>query len=60
MKFSDTYEILGKAEIDGAIAWLKNYCNDNPRRSLSYAIDALVDEFYPNRMTKEPADAMKR
>jgi len=60
LKTSDTYDILGKADIDGALAWLRNYCNDNPRRSLSYAIDALIDEFYTKRITKEPADAMKR
>lgn len=60
VKTSDTYDILGKSDIDGAIAWLKNYCHENPRRSLSYAMDALVDELYPQRMTKEPADATKR
>jgi len=60
LKTSDTYDILGKLDIDGTIVWLKNYCNDNPRRSLPYAIDALVDELYPNRITKEPADTMKR
>jgi hypothetical protein len=60
LKTSDTYDIFGKLDIDGAVGWLKNYCNDNPHRSLSYAIDALVDELYPHRITKEPADTMKR
>ena len=60
LRTSDTYDILGKSDIDSALLWIKNYCNDNQRRSLSYAIDALVDELYPKRITKEPADTMKR
>src|SRR5262249_5481529 len=34
LKTADTYDIVGKADIDGALAWLKDYCTDNPYRSL--------------------------
>jgi hypothetical protein len=52
IKTDDTFDILGTSDIDAAILWIKNYCSNNPFKSLSYAVDIFVKEFYPYRTSK--------
>jgi hypothetical protein len=49
-----TYDILGATDIDGAMIWLENYCNQNPLKDFSVAVDAIVNEIDPKRTTKAP------
>ena len=48
------YSILGKTDINGAMLWLENYCNKNPLKNFVDAVQALVNELYPNRTTQAP------
>jgi hypothetical protein len=53
----DTYDILGKNNINDVLFWIENYCKNNPRAAFPGNIMIeLVIALAPNRITQEPAD----
>ena len=50
----DTVDIRGTADIDGMLWWLEQYSIKNPRHSFSRAVESLVADLYPKRMTRMP------
>jgi len=53
---NDTFNILRRANIAGAMLWIKNYCLNKPLDNIANAAEALVYEFYPNRTTQASAE----
>ena len=49
-----TYGILGSSDIDRAMLWLDDYCDQHPLRQFAIAVYTLVDELYPQRITQQP------
>ena len=49
-----TYDILGASDLDGAVLWMKNYCNAYPLERLSRGMESLVEELRPNRTVTRP------
>ncbi len=45
----NTYNILGRADVDSAMLWLENWCKANPLKPLNQGLDSLTDELYPTR-----------
>jgi hypothetical protein len=50
----DTYSILGSTDIKGAMAWIDNFCKENPLKSYAAALENLIDEAYPSRTVSAP------
>jgi hypothetical protein len=50
----DTVDMRGTTETDGLLLSLAQYCIKNPLHSFSRAVEALVKELYPKRMTHMP------
>ncbi len=50
----DTYSILGSTDIKGAMAWIDNFCKENPLTQHGIAINALIIELYPTRQRSSP------
>jgi hypothetical protein len=48
----NTLSILGNSDIEGAMLWIKNYCEKQPLDDISKALRALTIELYPNRIQK--------
>ena len=49
-----TVDIQGTTEIDGLLWWLDQYCIKYRHHSFSRAVESLVTELYPKRMTHMP------
>lgn len=54
LKTPDTYNILGSSDFNGVLLWIKNYCERNPLKHISDALETLTDELYQNRLKKAP------
>ena len=50
----DTVDIRGTTDIDGMLGWLEQRCIQNRQHSFSRAVEALVKDMYPQRMTHMP------
>jgi hypothetical protein len=50
----DTVDIRGTTDIDDMLRLLEQYCIKNPQHSFSRAVEALVKELYPKRITHMP------
>ena len=50
----NTYDIMGKRDIDSLRGWLDNYCKENPHKSFDDAVGALMSELHPKRLKEEP------
>jgi hypothetical protein len=50
----NTYNILGKSDLIGAMQWIKNYCEEHPAAGADSAMRYLVIELYPKRIQKKP------
>ena len=46
---SDTKNILGRNDLDGAMDFIENYCRENPMKSFAHSLGAVTDELYPGR-----------
>jgi len=49
-----TVDIRGTTDIAGMLGVLDQYCRKNPLHSFSRAVEALVKDLYPKRMTHMP------
>ena len=49
-----TVDMRGTTDIDGLLGWLEHYCVKHPRHSFSRAMESLVTDLYPKRMTHMP------
>ena len=54
MSQDDTYDILGDTDVDSAMAWIDKFCQENPLRSFSDALQMLKDELNPSRQKSSP------
>src|SRR3989442_11866438 len=50
----DTVDMRGTTDIDGMLGLLEHYCIENPLHSFSRAVESLVTNLYPKRMTHMP------
>lgn len=50
----ETVDIRGTTDIDGMLWSLEQYCIEKRQHSLSRAVEALVADLYPKRMTYMP------
>jgi len=50
----DVFNILGSTGLEGIYFWMDKYCQENPLDGVSYGMDVLVIELWPNR--KRTAD----
>jgi len=50
----DTVDIRGRTDIDGMLWSLEQYCIENRQHSFRRAVEALVKELSPQRMTHMP------
>jgi hypothetical protein len=50
----DTVDIRGTADIDGMLWLLEHYCIKHRAHSFSRAVESLVTDLYPKRMTHMP------
>ena len=50
----DTVDIRGTTDIDGMLWLLEQYCIKNPQHSFSRAMESLVADLYPKRITHMP------
>ena len=50
----ETYDVLGQSNVDGALLWLKNYCEKNPLEKLGKPMAELMAELYPKRNQMKP------
>lgn len=48
----NTYNLLGKSDMEGVMLWLENYCSKNPLNSFSQASGALLGALFVDRHTK--------
>ena len=42
----DTYDIQGSSDLEGHIGFLAKYCEENPLKQFSLALDSLVVELF--------------
>src|SRR5262249_43574059 len=49
-----TVDMRGTTDIAGMLGFLDQYCRKNPLHSFSRAVEALVKELYPKRITHMP------
>jgi len=49
-----TVDMRGTTDIDGMMVLIDKYCLENPLHSFSRAVESLVTELYPKRMTHMP------
>jgi hypothetical protein len=47
-------DMRGTTDSDGVLWLLEQYCLKNPQHSLSRAMESLVTDLYPKRMTHMP------
>ena len=50
----DTVDIRGRTDIDSMLWLLEQYCIKNRQYSFSHAMESLVADLYPKRMTHMP------
>ena len=50
----DTVDIRGTTDIDGMLELLEHYCIKNPLHAFSRAMESLMTDLYPKRMTHMP------
>jgi len=50
----DTVDMRGTTDIDGLLLSLAQYCIKHPHHSFSRAVESLVTDLYPKRMTHMP------
>jgi len=50
----DTVDIRGTTDIDGMLWSLEQYCIEHRQHSLSRAVESLVADLYPKRLTHMP------
>jgi hypothetical protein len=50
----ETVDIRGTTDIDGMVGFLEQYCRKHPLHSFSQAVEALVKDLYPKRLTHMP------
>src|SRR5215471_3151444 len=50
----ETVDMRGTTDIAGMLGLLDQYCRKNPLHSFSRAVEALVKELYPKRITHMP------
>jgi hypothetical protein len=50
----DTVDIRGRTDIDSMLWLLEQYCIKNRQHSFSHAMESLVTDLYPKRMTHMP------
>ena len=50
----DTVDIRGRTNIDGMLWLLEHYCIKNRQHSLSRAVESLIKDLHPKRMTHMP------
>jgi len=50
----ETVDTRGTTDIDGLLLVLEHYCIQHPSHSFSRAVESLVTELYPKRMTHMP------
>jgi hypothetical protein len=50
----DTVDMRGTTDIDGMLWFLEQYCIQHPPHSFSRAVESLVTDLYPKRMTHMP------
>ncbi len=50
----DVYNILGSTDMESVYLWMDKYCQENPLGKLSYGMELLTHELWPNR--KRTAD----
>jgi hypothetical protein len=50
----NTYDILGNSDLRSVELWVKNYCDKNPLKNISNAVEVLMIELYPTRKIKGP------
>jgi len=50
----ETVDIRGTTDTDGMLEGLEQYCIAHPLHSFSRAVEALVTELHPQRMTHMP------
>jgi hypothetical protein len=50
----DTYDIGGRTNTKIHMVWLENYCVEHPDDSFDSALNHLIAEIYPNRITQAP------
>ena len=55
----NTYDIIPNHDIGTVMAWLDNFCKDNPKSNIEIALLRLTDDLYPKRVQvyKAPANA---
>ena len=52
---TDTYNVMGGASIEQAVAWLDNYCRSNQKKLFAEAVFAMVQSLHPKRLTADPS-----
>jgi hypothetical protein len=50
----DTVDMRGSTDIDGMLGLLEHSCIQHRQHSFSRAVEAIVKELYPKRMTHMP------
>ena len=50
----NTVDMRGTTDTDGMLGLLEHYCIQHPLHSFSRAVESLVTELYPKRMTHMP------
>jgi len=50
----ETVDMRGTTDIGGLLGFLDHYCQKHPLHSFSQAVEALVKELYPKRLTHMP------
>jgi hypothetical protein len=50
----ETVDMRGTMDIGGMLGFLEPYCRKNPLHSFSQAVEALVKDLYPKRLTHMP------
>ena len=51
---NNTVDMRGTTDTDGMLWWLEHYCIEHRQYSFSRAVEALVKDLYPKRMTPRP------
>ena len=52
----DTYDILGKSDLNHAMLWMEDYCKAHPLENLANGMKVLMTVLYPKR-TRTAKDA---
>ena len=50
----DTVDMRGTTDLDSMLGLLEQYCIKHPQHSFSRAVESLVADLYPKRMTHMP------